>query len=498
MKKKHHFFHSIALLLLFLNCSYASTISHNDTLVERNKQELPADATNKIDLNVTGQNNSNEKFGDTSDDSLFYPADESDSSALKIANAISKAKSNKKAKTQIADAQKEYQKAVDSLKKKDYAVAKKHFNILLKELEHSAIEPEIYYFLLDDIGSIVAKLKSFYEADENSDLSQNLSGSIPMTTKNRSLIENYISIYSNGKSKERVTLALERSGAYKNIVLQSLRKFDLPEELFYLPVVESLYNAEAVSRAGATGMWQIMSHRGRALGLQINYWIDERLDPERSTQAACLYLKQLYVMLNDWHLVLAAYNRGEYGLLRDMKFSNAVDVSEMVARKAIPKETQNYVPQFIAAVTIGKNLKQYGFKNLNYAQPLVYDKYVTNEVVDLKIIAKCAETTLEEIKKLNPALKAWCTPHGYPNFEVKIPYGSKSKFLENIKNIPDLNPSPGLIKHKVAEGEYLGKIARTYSTSVKAIHEDNRNLAKKKSIKIGETIIIRPGKNYFK
>ena len=199
-----------------------------------------------------------------------------------------------------------------------------------------------------------------------------------------------------------------------------------------MPVVESLYNNKVVSKAGAVGIWQIMAHRGRALGLKINYWIDERRDPEKATKAACLYLKQLYLMFNNWHLALAAYNRGEYGLIRDMRFSNASNISEMSDRNAIPKETQKYVPQFIAAVKIAVDPQKYVFDKLNILESLRYDTIKTDKVIDLKIAAKCAETTLEEIKRLNPALNAWCTPQGYPSFELKIPYGTKTKFLENI------------------------------------------------------------------
>jgi membrane-bound lytic murein transglycosylase D len=279
--------------------------------------------------------------------------------------------------------------------------------------------------------------------------------------------------------------------------LKTLRDFNLPEELFYLPVVESFYNINDVGNAGEIGLWQIMAHRGRALGLQINYWIDERKDPEKSTEAACLYLKRLYIMLNDWHLALAAYNRGEFGLIRDMKFSNATNISEMISRKAIPKETQNYIPKFIAAVTIGDNLEKYNFKDLKYEEPLEYDKYQTNKIIDLKIVAQCAETTVEEIKRLNPALKAWSTPHGYPNFELKIPYGSKERFIENIALVKDLSPSPELIRHKVVKGEYIGKIAAKYRTTAKEVYNDNSNLSKQKYLKPGQIIFIRPGKKYY-
>jgi membrane-bound lytic murein transglycosylase D len=465
----------------------AADISQN--IIENS---LPANNAFRSDLN--GEKN----MKNFPDFSFAETEINDDSAALKIARAISKARVDKKTSFKISEAEELYKKAFEYFKSEDFEKSKKYFNFFLKEIERSAISPEVYFFIFDDIENMLVKLKSIYGGSNSYELSKDLQWSIPMTIKDNELVEKYISIYSNGKPKERVQSALERSGAYRRIVLKNLKDFNLPEELFYLPVIESLYNINAVSKAGAVGMWQIMAHRGRALGLKINYWIDERKDPEKSTQAACLYLKQLYIMLNDWHLVLAAYNRGEYGLVRDMKFSNAANISEMVSRKAVPKETQNYVPQFIAAATIGKNLKKYGFDDLNFDQVLQYDKYITNVVIDLKIIAQCAETTVEEIKKLNPALNAWCTPHGYSNFEVKIPYGSKTKFLENLKLVKDLNPSPGFIKHRVAKGDYLDKIAKTYKTTIKEIYANNPNLASRKTLRVGEIVIIRPGKGYFR
>jgi membrane-bound lytic murein transglycosylase D len=312
-----------------------------------------------------------------------------------------------------------------------------------------------------------------------------------------SSVNKYIEIFSNGKSKERIQAALERSGAYREMIENTLREFGLPKELIYLPVIESLYSIGDVSRVGATGLWQIMAHRGRALGLHINYWIDERRDPEKSTIAACIYLKELFLMLNDWHLALAAYNRGEYGLVRDMQFSNASNISSMIKRNAIPKETQNYIPQFIAAVKIGNSLKQYGFTDIQYQPSLKYDKVKIAKVMDLKIAAQCADTTLEEIKRLNPALKAWCTPQGYPDFELKIPYGTKEKFLKNIANVEDVNPSPEFIRYRIEKGDYLGKIASQFHTTESAIINDNPQLKNSKYIQPRQVIVIRPGKGYF-
>ena len=422
------------------------------------------------------------------------PDEKDDHLLSQISKVLLNAQSDANAKTEILEAEIHYKKSTIAFKTGDFAKAKKHFDIFVEKIKTVNIYPELYFFIFDDVDKIITKLKRIYSSS-NTMISSSLNDYvIPMSIENNSIVEKYLSLYSSDKTVKK---ALEKSGAYKNIVLKTLRDFDLPEELFYLPVVESFYNINSVGNAGEIGLWQIMAHRGRALGLQINYWIDERKDPEKSTQAACLYLKQLYVMLNDWHLALAAYNRGEFGLVRDMKLFNTTNISEMISKKAIPKETQRYVPKFIAAVTIGNNLEKYGFKDMKYEEPLKYDKYQTNKVIDLKIVAQCAKTTVEEIKKLNPALKAWSTPHGYPNFELKIPYGSKEQFVENIALIKDLNPSQELRKHKVAKGECIEKIATKYRTTTREVYNDNSNLSKQKYLRQGQVIIIRPGKKYY-
>ena len=423
---------------------------------------------------------------------------EEDSYISKVSKALQEAANDSKTKSKIILAQVYYQKSYNAFKANHLKNAKKNFNLFLDTLKSADIDPALYFFIFDDLNEILKQLNSIYSSNATTLAPISKECSITMSADDNSLIEKYIYIYSSKPAKARIQLAFERSGAYKDIILETLRKMNLPEELLYLPVVESLYNNNTVSRAGAVGLWQIMAHRGRALGLQINYWIDERKDPEKSTKAACLYLKQLYLMLNDWHLALAAYNRGEYGLIRDMKFSNASNISEMISRNAIPKETQNYVPQFIAAATIANNLESYGFKDLAYDEPLKYDIYNSDKVIDLKIVASCANTTLEEIKKLNPALQAWSTPLGYPNFALKIPYGSKDIFLENISKVKDLNPSPGFVKHKVVRGEYLEKIASKYKTSPKEVYKDNPSLSKRKYLRPGQILVIRPGRKYFK
>ena len=400
-------------------------------------------------------------------------------------------------KEYIAQADKCLNYALTACEQNNYEDASANYHQFLEKLNSLNLKPEEIKFLLTDCENILRKIKHINGLEtDKSHINGNEVFEISMDY-DEDILNNWINRYSNGKAAQSIRIALERSGRYKDLIVSVLREYNLPEDLQYLPIIESLFNNNATSKSKAVGMWQIMAHRGKALGLQINYWVDERKDPIKATRAAAKYLRELYILLNDWHLALSAYNRGEYGLIRDMKFSNSSSILEMKERNALPKETQNYVPQFIASVKIAKNPEEYGFTNLVYQEPLKFDTVVIDKVIDLKIVAKCANTTFEEIKELNPSILAWCTPHGYKDFELHLPYGTKDIFLENIAKEKDLNPNPGFIKYKVKKGDYLDKIAREFKTTPAAIKEDNPKLKKQKYLQPKQSLIIRPGRKYY-
>jgi membrane-bound lytic murein transglycosylase D len=306
------------------------------------------------------------------------------------------------------------------------------------------------------------------------------------------VVQKYVKIYSEGESKVRVQHALEASMKYRGMIMQTLREFDMPQELVFLPVVESLYNNDDISSAGAVGLWQFMPKRARALNLKVNYFLDERKDPVKATTAACVYLKDLYAMFGNWPLALAAYNRGENGLGRDMLFSQAAGLDEMVERKSVPRETENYVPQFVAASLIGTEPEKYGFK-LNYEPALTYDEVQVNNVIGLEVIAKAAGCEVDDLRDLNPQLRAWCTPPEYPNFTLRLPAGTKAAFATNIALVKDLNPSRGFVKYKVRKGDYLGKIAKKYGVSIASIRDLNK-MKRDRVLSINQVLLIRPGR----
>ena len=406
-----------------------------------------------------------------------------------------------------------YNQAVIAYEEGNINLAENLYERAFKKLAKSDIDAVMNYQLKEEYDNLFGKMDVLLEEMERNSESildvskEELKGTenleaeeikgnyiIPIDIEN-SLVKKYIKLYTEGERRKAIAEALERSGRYREMIVEILEEYDLPRELIYLPVVESLYKVSAYSRARALGLWQLMEIPARNLGLMINYWIDERKDPEKSTRAALKFLKDLHTWFNDWHLALAAYNRGQRGIGSDLKFSKAVDFDQLVEREVLPKETENFVPKFMACVIIGENYQDYGF-SLNFEQPSDYDEVVLDKVIDLEIIAKCVDTTEDEIKRMNPALQAWCTPKNYSNFKLKLPVGTEEKFLINIAEVKDLTPGRGFIRYKVRRGDILGGIAREYYTTVYAIKRDN-NIRNINKIRTGQVLIIRPGRKYF-
>ena len=416
-------------------------------------------------------------------------------------------------KQTIKETENLYNRAVIAYEEGNVPLAENLYKRALKKLAGSNLDAVLNYQLKEEYDNLFGKLDVLLEEMERNsktilDVSkeelketansgaEEIKGNytIPVDIEN-SIVKKYIRLYTEGKRREAIAEALERSGKYREMIFRILEEYDLPRELIYLPIVESLYKVSAYSRAHAVGLWQLMETPARKLGLAINYWIDERRDAEKSTRAALKFLKDLHTWFNDWHLALAAYNRGQGGIGSDLKFSKAVDFNQLVEREALPRETENFVPKFMACVIIGESYHDYGF-SLNFEEPLNYDEVVLDKVIDLEVIARCAGTTEAKIRELNPALRAWCTPKNYPDFKLKLPPGTKERFLTNVAEVKDLTPGRGLIRYKVKKGDILGGIARKFHTTVYAIKRDNkiRNINR---IRQGQILIIKPGRKYF-
>lgn len=306
----------------------------------------------------------------------------------------------------------------------------------------------------------------------------------PLSLFRNSRVDNYIKYYQ-GKGRKYFTLYLQRMGKYKHLLKKVLREEGLPEDIIYLAMVESGFNPNAYSRAGAVGIWQFIRSTGRIYGLTINNYIDERRDPEKSTRAAAKFLKRLYAELDDWYLTMAAYNFSKRKLVRAMRRHKTRDFWKL---RTIPRETRNHIPKIIAAAIISKNPSAYGFRNIQYMKPISYDKVHIDKCIDLAVASKCAKADYLELKSLNPELRTWFTPPYPDGYTLKIPSGTKETFKKNYAAVPDKLKVSKVI-HRVRRGETLSLIARRYHTTIHNIKSVN-SLRSIHRLSIGQKLVI--------
>ncbi len=285
-------------------------------------------------------------------------------------------------------------------------------------------------------------------------------------------VEHFIQ-YFQTTLKGRFSGWLARSEKYIPFMKNVLKENGLPEDLVYMALIESGFNPYAYSRSKASGPWQFIYLTGKRYGLATTWWVDERRDPEKSTVAAAKYLKALYDMFECWYLAAAGYNAGENKIVNAIKRYRTEDFWELTKYQYLKQETKDYVPQMIAAALIAKAPENYGFDDIEYQEPLGYEKVRVPELTDLSVIAKACEIPLEELKDLNPELLRGCTPPNSPDYEVKIPLGKKEIFLRNFEA---LYPIARLQfkTHTVRKGDTPQKIARLYRVDLDPFLEINR------------------------
>jgi membrane-bound lytic murein transglycosylase D len=314
-----------------------------------------------------------------------------------------------------------------------------------------------------------------------------ISAAFPKLLNDR--VKTYIDFFQS-KADHFFTKSLARSQAYEGIIRPILREKNLPEELLYLALIESGYNPHAQSRAKATGIWQFMKGTAKRFGLRVDPWIDERRDPEKSTLAAADYLKSLYEMFNCWYLAAAGYNAGEAKIFQAMKRAKSQDFWAISQHRYLKRETKEYVPRLLAAMIIAQDPGKYGFSNIDYYPPLVYEKVIVPSGVRLDQIARAAETNVEEVRALNPALRRDKTPPQDPSFEIKLPPGKKEAFERNFTQVFKVDPRTAR-KHQVRQGETLGQIAKKYRIDLAELCQAN-GITAKTMIKPGMTLLLPP------
>lgn len=286
-----------------------------------------------------------------------------------------------------------------------------------------------------------------------------------------------------GSSREVVTLWVHRSSRYLAMIREVLRTRGLPEDLAFTAMIESGFKPDAVSRVGAKGMWQFMAGTARRYGLRVDRWVDERLDPEKSTVAAAAYLRDLYNQFGSWALAQAAYNAGEVKVTRAIQKTGSRDFWTLAQSRHLRRETKEFVPQIHAATVIGRDPDRYGF-DFDEVDPVTFDTLTVPPATDLRRLATTAGLAPGDVRALNPTLVRGVTPPGGP-WTLRLPAGERERVAAALapRRAPALAASKHVeVSHAAATGDVhvvrprdtVSAIARQYGVSVGDVMRWNR------------------------
>ncbi len=296
--------------------------------------------------------------------------------------------------------------------------------------------------------------------------------------------------------------AYKRSGKYRSKIVSLFKEAGLPPELSWLPLIESGFKVNALSSARALGLWQFIPSTGYKFGLKRDRYIDERLDPVKSTRAAIAYLKELHKIFGDWATVLAAYNCGEGRVLQVIRSQNINYLDNFWdLYERLPRETARYVPKFLASLHIINSLDKYGLGDLKPCSPPKYEEVTIAKRICLKNVAQAIGVSYDALKDLNPELKCGILPDY--SYNLKIPPDKTKLLMASLDKIP---VSQSVIKkyktkshyayHKVRRGESLSVIAKRYGVSIKSIMRSNK--MRRSYIVAGKILKIPVNRRYSK
>ncbi len=291
------------------------------------------------------------------------------------------------------------------------------------------------------------------------------------------------------QNSQRVTFGrwLRRSGRYISLIQQELSKAGLPQDLCYLPMIESGFRLTAYSKARAVGPWQFMRGTGRRYGLTINNYVDERRDPIKSTRAAIHYLSELHDEFHSWPLAVAAYNAGSGRLNLAIRKTGSTDFWVLAKSRYLKKETKYYVPKLMAAIIIAKNPDAYGFEDVEYEEPLTYETMEVPKWTALQAVALAGDIPMEEVHDLNRYLRLAITPPDSKHCVIRVPVGKKELIKRNLPRVI-ATVATRYKFHLVRRGDTLSRICKAYKINRKTLLKAND--LRRASLRPGERLRI--------
>lgn len=313
-------------------------------------------------------------------------------------------------------------------------------------------------------------------------------------------VQYYLDFFQ-GPARERFGAWLQRMPRYELMIRDRLARQGLPGDLLYLALIESGFSNSATSRARAVGMWQFMPATGRAYGLRVDRWVDERRDPVKATDAAARHLDDLRVRFGSLYLAAAAYNAGGGKVSRGLRRLGDGPVDELAEEELtsdstffllydtryLRRETKDYVPKLIAAALIAKEPERYGFSRAAAIPAFAYDSIIVPDASGLDVLARLALTDVATLRELNPQFLRLITPPG-ARAVVRLPVGTAVATRAGYAELP-ANRRVTFKEHIVRSGETLGQLGLRYGVPVADIRSANRNIAPNR-LRLGMTLII--------
>jgi membrane-bound lytic murein transglycosylase D len=294
------------------------------------------------------------------------------------------------------------------------------------------------------------------------------------------------------RTPQAFAAALQRSGRYMPLMRGILKSQGLPADLIYVAMIESAFKSSAHSRKAAHGFWQFIDGTGRRYGLRKTRSFDERSDPVKSTLAAAAYFRDLYEMFGDWHLAMAGYDTGEGRILRGLQRTGARDYWELSATNALLQETRDYVPFVLAAALISKDPARYGF-DVTTDPPMEFDVVNIRKPLDLASVAETVGSTLEEMRLLNGELKTRSTPHGVPEYNLRVPAGTAGVLTAALSKLPT---APEIQERQISvrKGDTIARVAARQKVSIAELCDWN-DLTPNTRLKRGMVLVIADRRN---